>query len=242
LSAARFFVEGVHELGDVVALDGGDAHKVLDVLRMREGDELEIVDSASRRFKAVISIDRRSVRAELHECVNTHHAPVPQVTVAQAIPKGQKMDFVVEKLTELGVAQILPLHSERTVVTEVGDQKLERWRRLAKTAAQQCGRTDIPQIPKPVSLKDLTTAFASYDAVLFPWELADASPLHDVLPALVRGARRVLAIVGPEGGFSHEEAAASKAAGAHLLHLGPRILRTETAGLVLLAILNYLWV
>jgi 16S rRNA (uracil1498-N3)-methyltransferase len=237
--ASRFFVEGKHEKGDVVELDGGDAHKIVHVLRMREGDEIEIVDSAAQRFSAALAIDGRSVRAMLSERKASARRVLPQITVAQGVPKGQKMDFVVEKLTELGAARIIPLQSERTVVTDVGENKLERWRRLAKTAAQQCGRDDIPEIVPPQRFADLCASFANYDLVLFPWELAAGAPLRERLPELVAAATSILIAIGPEGGFSHVEAEAAESAGAQLISLGSRILRTETAALVVLALIAY---
>lgn len=221
-------------------MSGSDAHKIVSVLRMRDGDEIEIVDSAAQRFLAAIAIDGRAVTATLQQMKASQTAPALQVTVAQGVPKGQKMDFVVEKLTELGAAEIVPLQSERTVVTDVSAKKIERWRRLAKTAAQQCGRDNVPRIGDPQSFSDLCRSFPNYDLVLFPWELADRTVLRERLPQLVRDAKRVLVLVGPEGGFSHAEADAAQSAGAHLLSLGTRILRTETAALVVLALLNYL--
>lgn len=207
---------------------------------MREGDTIEIIDSAAQRFTATLTIDERSIRAELGERIGSCASALPHVSVAQGVPKGQKMDFVVEKLTELGAAEIIPLQSERTIVNGVSENKIERWRRLAKTAAQQCGRDDIPRIADPLTFADLCATFAAYDVVLFPWELADRAPLRDRLPALVADARRILVIVGPEGGFSHAEAAAAQSAGAKLISLGSRILRTETAALAVLAVVNYL--
>lgn len=220
-------------------MSGSDAHKIVSVLRLRDGDEIEVIDSAAQRFTAVITVDGRNVTAALRERKQSRDSTVLHVTVAQGVPKGQKMDFVVEKLTELGASQILPLQSERTVVTDVSANKIERWRRLAKTAAQQCGRDEVPRVGGPVQFADLCETFSGYDAVLFPWELADRVPLRERLPELVRDARRVLVLIGPEGGFSHAEADAAQSAGAKLISLGSRILRTETAALVVLALLDY---
>lgn len=207
---------------------------------MREGDCIEVIDSAAQRFSATLEIDGRNIHARLGERSTHTTTALPHIAVAQGVPKGQKMDFVVEKLTELGAAEIIPLQSERTIVTDVSENKIERWRRLAKTAAQQCGRDDIPQIADPRTFADLCAAFAAYDVVLFPWELADRAPLRERLPGMLAGARRILVLVGPEGGFSHAEAGAAQSAGAQLISLGSRILRTETAALVVLAVLNYL--
>jgi 16S rRNA (uracil1498-N3)-methyltransferase len=210
------------------------------VLRKRDGDDVEVIDSAAQRFNARLEIDGRTARAELVDLRESPKTAMPRITVAQGIPKGQKMDFVVEKLTELGVEAIVPLQSERTIVPEPGANKLERWRRLAKTAAQQCGRAEIPQIDEPVALEELLTRAGNFDVVLFPWELADRVPLRDRLPGLIADAKRVLVIVGPEGGFSHAEAQAAQDAGAQLVSLGERILRTETAALVAVALIAYL--
>lgn len=207
---------------------------------MHDGDRIEVIDSAAQRFDATVHVDGRIVTAHLDELIEAaRDAGIPQVVIAQGVPKGQKMDFIVEKLTELGVASIVPLQSERTVVSDVSPNKLERWRRLAKTAAQQCGRATIPAIEDPRALHALLPRVGEFDAALIPWELAEPAPLRERLPHLLEGARRVLVIIGPEGGFSHEEVAAAQAAGAHAISLGKRILRTETAGLAALAIIGY---
>jgi 16S rRNA (uracil1498-N3)-methyltransferase len=207
---------------------------------MRDGDAIEVIDSAAQRFHATVQLDGRSATAHLDALLEAGgDAGIPEIVVAQGVPKGQKMDFIVEKLTELGVAAIVPLQSERTVVSDVSPNKLERWRRLAKTAAQQCGRATIPLIEDPANLEQLLSRADAFDAVLLPWELAEPVPLRERLPALLEGAKRVLLIVGPEGGFSHAEAAAAQAAGAHAISLGKRILRTETAGLAAVAVIGY---
>lgn len=223
-----------------MTFDGADAHKIVSVLRMRGGDRIEVIDSAAQRFRATVQVDGRSAAAHLDEMIEAGgDAGIPEIVVAQGLPKGQKMDFIVEKLTELGVAAIVPLQSERAVVSDVSPNKLERWRRLAKTAAQQCGRATIPVIENPATLEGLLADVNEFDLALIPWELAEPAPLRERLPALLEGVKRVLLIIGPEGGFSHAEAAAAQAAGAHAISLGTRILRTETAGLAAVAIIGY---
>ena len=224
----------------MVTLPADDAHKIRNVLRLNEGDPLEIIDSAAQAFVAAVHHDDRRVHARLCASIYRERLAFPDVTVAQALPKGNKMDFVVEKLTELGVAAILPMQTQRTVVSGIGPQKLERWRRLAKTAAQQCGRDDVPQVAEPVDLGGVLQMFQRYDRVLLPWELADRIPLREQLPELLSRARTLLVLIGPEGGFSHDEADAARSFGAHTIWLGDRILRTETAGLVMLAIIGYI--
>jgi 16S rRNA (uracil1498-N3)-methyltransferase len=233
-------VPGRFAPGESLELTGGDARKIITVLRKKTGDAVEIIDSAAQRFAATLEIDNRRVTAMLGEAIAGVSNGRLKLCVAQAVPKGQKMDFVIEKLTELGVAEILPFYSERSVVEDTGVAKLERWRRLAQSAAQQCGRDTLPVIRDPQRFADIVARFPDYDTVLFPWELAESGPLRERLPALVEHSGPVLMLIGPEGGFSSDEAAAAQAAGAHLISLGSRILRTETAALVLASILNYL--
>lgn len=239
MGAAQFFVEGAYAAGQTVAITGGDAHKIVHVLRKRSGDRVEVVDSRAQRFDATLAIDGDSVRAELGAPAASAERDGFQIVVAQGLPKAQKMDFVVEKLTELGAQTIVPLISERSVALEPGENKLERWRRLAKTASAQSGRDRVTQIAAPVSFDELLAAFRDYDCVLFPWELAEQVALNTVLPQIIRNARRVLVVIGPEGGFSHAEAERARESGAHVIGLGSRILRTETAALVVVAVLNY---
>lgn len=150
------------------------------------------------------------------------------------------MDFVVEKGTELGVESFLPFYCERSVDRRVGAEKLARWKRLARAAAQQCGRTSVPAIADPLDFESLLMQFSRYDAVLFAWELAEPEPLCDRLAELLPAAGRALVVVGPEGGFTHDEAERAARGGAHLLWLGPRVLRTDTAALVVLAVIGAL--
>ncbi|GAC1303922.1 MAG: 16S rRNA (uracil(1498)-N(3))-methyltransferase [Vulcanimicrobiaceae bacterium] len=222
----------MHAVGDLVRLPGDDARKLLVVLRAQDGDAVEIVDSGGRSFAASLAIDGTFVNAALRAEIAAPARTALAITLAQGIPKGQKMDFVVEKATELGLRAIVPFVAARTVGAGERTGKLERWRRLAKSAAQQCGRADVPDVAAPFAYADLLATFAGYDAVVVPWELADAMPLRERLPELLAGARTALVAIGPEGGFSSDEARAATEAGGRLISLGSRILRTETAGLV----------
>jgi 16S rRNA (uracil1498-N3)-methyltransferase len=240
-SARRFFVEGVRQAGSVVEIGGSDAHKMAHVLHLHPGDAIEVIDSGANAFAASIEELGRVVRVRLIETLAGDHSGVRlQTDVAQAVPKGQRMDFVVEKTTELGAGAIIPFYSERSVARGVGAAKLERWRRIARTAALQCGRRDVPPILDPVSFDELLVRFSEYDLVLFPWELAPPVSLRESLLAALRDARHMLVVIGPEGGFAHDEAEAACERGAKLLSLGPRILRSETAAMVLLAVIDAL--
>jgi 16S rRNA (uracil1498-N3)-methyltransferase len=236
----RFFVEGVHAAGDRVALATDDARKLVTVLRKRSGDRVQIVDSGGVAFAATLDVDGRDVRATLGEILD--RGPVEaslQVTIAQAVPKGQKMDFVVEKATELGAFAIVPVRSARVIGHDTSPAKVERWRRIAKSAAQQSGRARVPAVADVHDTASLLATFARFDRVYVAWELADPAPLRDVFDAELPGASSVMVVIGPEGGFSADEVAAAIGAGARAISLGRRILRTETAALVVLSAILY---
>jgi len=235
----RFFVVGVHAVGDRVTFAADDARKIATVLRGRTGERVHVVDSAGAAFAATLAVAGNVVVGALEERLERGPREAAlRVTIAQAIPKGQKMDLIVEKATELGVAAIVPLRSERVVGERTGDAKRERWERLAKSAAQQCGRTTVPTVTAIAGWDDLLARFGEFDRVYLPWELADVRPLRDVFEADATCAN-VLLIVGPEGGFSSDEVTRAVAAGALAVSLGTRILRTETVALVVLAALRY---
>lgn len=149
------------------------------------------------------------------------------------------MDFIVEKATELGVARIVPLRTERSVATAERAGKVERWRRLARTAAAQCGRSDVPVVDDVTDWLALESRVRAAQLALIPWELAEAVPLRDVLPGLLKGVSGVLVAIGPEGGFAHDEVEQARWWGARPISLGKRILRTETAGVVACSALLY---
>jgi 16S rRNA (uracil1498-N3)-methyltransferase len=220
-----------------VTLSGADARKLTLVLRRASGDPVELSDSAGNTFLGRVRTSGHVVGAELTETLARATEPSLRLVLAQAIPKGAKMDFVVEKATELGVAQIVPLLTERSA-TPPPPARLERWRRLARAAAQQSGRTTVPAVTDPRSL-DAFAARPGADRVLVPWELADRIPLKDRLASLLTGVSAVAIAIGPEGGFARSEVERAVSAGAIPLSLGARILRTETAGLVMLSALLY---
>jgi 16S rRNA (uracil1498-N3)-methyltransferase len=236
----RFFVEGIHAIGERIALAADDARKIATVLRGRSGDRVQIVDSGGSAFSASLAVSGSDVEATLEGLLDRGmRESAVRMTIAQGIPKGQKMELIVEKATELGVAAIVPLRSDRVVGERTGDAKTERWQRVAKTAAQQCGRTVIPTIAPIASWEYVIATFGSYDRVYLPWELADVQPLREIFDADAPGASSVLFVIGPEGGFSSNEAERAIAAGATPISLGTRILRTETVALVVLTAFAY---
>ena len=208
-------------------------------MRLRHGDAIEVFDSTAAVFDARLIVRGATIAAQLHEMIGrAAKEPSIEIAIAQGIPKGQKMDYVIEKATEIGAARIIPLRSER-VIGAAGEGKTDRWRRLAKSAAQQCGRSAVPAIDEETEWEGLLRIAQQYDRILLPWEVAEPKPLRETLPDLIRAAARVLVVIGPEGGFSHEEVERASAAGAVAISLGSRILRSETAGLVIASAILY---
>ncbi len=225
----------------MVEIGGSDARKIVRVLRLQRGDRIEVVDSAAVAFCAAIEDTGKIVRATLVESLARDGGETTlALDVAQAVPKARRMEFVIEKCTELGARAFLPFYCERSAGRHVGSEKLARWRRLARSSAQQCGRRDVPAIRDPEAFDALLERFEGYEAVLFAWELAPRLPLRERLLAALARVERVLLVVGPEGGFTHDEAEAAVRHGASLLSLGRRILRTDTAAVALLAVIDAL--
>jgi 16S rRNA (uracil1498-N3)-methyltransferase len=235
----RFFIEGIHAVGARVVFAADDAHKIVSVLRGRSGDRVDVIDSGGAAFVARLDVAGRAVFAELEAHVESRAASTLAVTIAQAVPKGAKMDYVIEKATELGAHAIVPVRSARVIGGVRGDAKVARWRRIAKAAAQQSGRTSIPDVSDIVSWPALVEMFGAYDRVYVPWELAPPMPVREVFDAEIPAARSVLVAIGPEGGFAADEIDLAVAAGGVPISLGGRILRTETAALVVLSMLAY---
>lgn len=224
-------------IAERVELTRAERHYLLDVLRLGEGDELEVFDGAGGRYRARLEADA-SLRLGPRSADEPSRAPI---ALAQALAKGEKMELVIEKATELGVAQILPFASERSVVRLEGrraEERVERWRRIAASAARQCGRADIPAV-QPVGTLESVLDSASRQGArpLFLWERERERRLSR---ALADFDGPVVLIVGPEGGFSDAEAELARARGAEPVSLGARVLRTETVALAALAVAQFL--
>ncbi|TMB26634.1 MAG: 16S rRNA (uracil(1498)-N(3))-methyltransferase [Deltaproteobacteria bacterium] len=215
-----------------VKLAAEQSRHLVAVLRLQSGAELEVFDGRGGRFRAVLAGDELEIR----EALPSERRRVDAVVV-QALAKGEKMDLVVRKATELGATRVVPLASERAIVRLErvrGEARAERWRRIAQEAARQCGRADVPRVDEPLGwdgLLSLLRAEPDRRALLLdPGE--GAVRLGDA----ARGLSRVLIAVGPEGGFAAEERRRAQENGFLSVAMGPLVLRTETAALAALAV------
>jgi len=250
MSLHRFFLTAPLAENDpaLLPLSDADAHHAVAVLRVRAGEEIEVVEPAPEialwRVRVVEAAADEERGWLVAERVTRLAAPPsgPSVTLFQGVAKGDKMDSIVRQAVEVGAAEIVPVLTMRTVV-KLDERKCadrgERWRRIAESAAKQAHRLRVPDVSDPVKLPDALPLLAEYDAAVVLWEEHHGAGIDAALARVAaehRGNARVAVVVGPEGGFSAEEVAALEVAGAQPASLGPSILRTETAAVVALAI------
>lgn len=241
---SRFYVPTKNIGEREILIDGEEAHHVIDVMRLSVGDNVVIFDGTGTEYSGSIKkIDGRDGRVSVEitsSKTKISEDPV-HVTLAQAIPKKGKMDYIVEKATELGVSCVIPLLTERTIVRpdEAGSgKKTSRWHKIAVEAAKQCGRSDVPDVKEVTFYKDLVRAADGYDLCLLACLTDTTVPLRDSLLGFKAG--RVLVLIGPEGDFSPAEMdMMSSRSNCRSVTLGPRVLKSDTAGLFVLAVLDY---
>ncbi len=248
IKVQRYFVSQEQFKGDTVEITGEDARHIAKVMRGKEGDTFIVSDGREREALVEIrSIDQGVVTTAVVEMLAMTQEPRVKVTIAQSLPKGDKMETVIQKCTEIGAAAFVPFLSERTIVqydAKKEEKRIVRWSKIAKEAAEQSHRNRVPEVGFPIHWKKLLASFSAYDAVYFCYEKEHGLQLRDAVKPWIEktGAaadQQVLLIVGPEGGFSEEECRAAEEAGAVSIGLGRRILRCETAGMVALACILY---
>lgn len=237
----RLFVD--YSLGskDSLSLDEENSRYLSQVLRMKIGEELIVVDSDSVEYTCTISeICKKVVVLDILEGKsNTSETPF-KVTLFQSVSKGERMDYTIQKTTELGVFEIVPVISERVIVKFSGKEtgKIDRWQKIALEASRQSHRGIVPLIKEPMDFSDAVEfAKDNFDLLLFPWEEEGKLGLKEALKGF--SGKSIAVFIGPEGGFSEKEAQIATSNGANSVTLGPRILRTETAGAAVLAMLIY---
>jgi 16S rRNA (uracil1498-N3)-methyltransferase len=246
----RYIVPPAAFRGRTVVVEGDDAFHMARVMRMRPGDRVVVCDGEGREATAVLTrVEPARAEAELEEFRPSAGEPAWTVVIAQSLPKGDKMELIIQKGTEIGAAAFVPFRSERAVVQYDGKQearRLERWRKIAKEAAEQAHRGKLPEVAGVTAWRELLRTFPEYDDVYFCYERRGGEPsaglrtlVRETMSRVPDRPLKLLVVVGPEGGFTEREAAEAEAAGARPAGLGARILRTETAALAALACLMY---
>lgn len=236
----RFYLPGVRDPGAAVSLRGEEFHHLRNVLRLGPGDEIALFDGEGRGFSGrILEVGRSEARIRVGaEEPRSRESPLHLVLIA-ALPKGEKLELVIQKATELGVNIIRPVSSSRSEIRRVpgrDERKLERWRKIAVGACKQSGRSRVPRVDLPVDLPSaLTHPGADLKVVLDAGAEGEPPSFGKVGPVT-----SAILAVGPEGGWSGEERLAFQKAGFLPLRLGPRVLRSETAAIVSTALLQFL--
>ncbi|SHG85518.1 16S rRNA (uracil1498-N3)-methyltransferase [Thermosyntropha lipolytica DSM 11003] len=239
----RFFVSRDNIKGREAFIDKEEAHHIQKVLRLKEGDRITLFDGQGWEYYAFLQgVRDKKLVAWIEEAQKVDNEPPFRVNLVQGIPKGDKMELIIQKAVELGVYSIYPVLTERTVVTLKGEKetrKVERWRQIALEACKQCRRNIIPEIKPVISLRDMLELIAGKPALMF-YENEQYNGIKKVLQEnRDKIKEEVFLLVGPEGGFAPGEADLAREKGIILCRLGPRILRTETASLAGISIILY---
>ncbi|WP_293728240.1 16S rRNA (uracil(1498)-N(3))-methyltransferase [uncultured Phascolarctobacterium sp.] len=237
----RFFIPQLYN--EEMYLEGVDARHIGKVLRMQPGDKLQIVsDDGVSALAQVTSIDGERVYVRCLEKLAESHEPRVKLVLAQGLAKGEKMDFIIQKAVEMGAYSIVPVAMEHSVVRLEGvkaAKKVERWQKIAESAAKQSKRDIIPQV-QPVQTMAQMLANNSCQTKIIAYECEDRLSLKAALrEADAANISELLLIIGPEGGISESELEQARSAGAVPVTLGRRILRAETAGLVAISAIFY---
>lgn len=227
----RFFADENGIVNGCARLEQEDAQHALRVLRLKAGEEVHLFAN-EHAYSAVIAdtSDGVTVRIE-HELPSPE--PTLRVTLYQGVPKGDKMEYIVQKCTEGGVHAIVPVNMPRSVakLDKKDDKKIVRWNRIAREAAKQAFRAHVPQVLPALGYKELCESLKQHELVIVPWEDARDGAIRQVVTDTVHD---LAIVIGPEGGMSDSDVAPLFDMGAKAITLGPRIFRTETAGLAAL--------
>ena len=234
----RSHIEQPLAVGSEIALPEDVAAHLLRVLRLQAGDACVLFNGDGHDYDARISaLGKRDARAQIVDVRHLDNESPLRITLLQGIARGEKMDWILQKATELGVARILPVMSERSEVkldAQRADKRLAHWRGIVVSACEQSGRATVPEIAAPQALAQAAAQRAGRGFILDPFADDTLSSLHDT------GLRECTIAIGPEGGWSPRDREQLIAAGYEGLRLGPRVLRTETAGIAAIAALQAL--
>ena len=240
----RFFVPSDSIKDNKITVRGSDAHHLSHVLRMAKGDEVTLCDMGRREHLCKITgFFEDAVELEIISTKESSNEPTVSVTLYQGLPKGDKLEQIIQKGVELGVCKIVHVEAERSIVKvkDGYEKKLARLNAIALAAAKQCGRAYVPTVEEPMRFKDAIDALKKHRCSFICYEGTDVVPLRTLAEkAFSEGADDIGFYIGPEGGLSEAEISLAKAEGIALCGLGKRILRTETAPLCVLSALMLL--
>lgn len=239
----RFFGRSHNIYEDYIIIDGTDVNHIRNVLRMKPGDRLTVTGGNSREYICAIrEIGQDEVILDIVEEKEADSELPARIHLFQGLPKGDKMDLIIRKCVELGVYEIIPVAMKRSVV-KLDDKKaaarISRWQAISEGAAKQSGRAVIPNVHSVMNFSDAVEYASGMDMKLIPYELFEGMDSAKEFLSGIKAGMDVAVFIGPEGGIDEAELYAAVNAGANPISLGRRILRTETAGMALMAIIMY---
>ena len=240
----HFFVTPDNVADGKIYIEGTDVNHIRNVLRMRPGDELCVNDGAGTEYICEIeNISEGEIVCKIIGTGGTNSEPPVKYYLFQGLPKADKFEFIIQKSVELGAYEIIPVKTARSIVKydeKKAKAKLERWRKISEAAAKQSRRGVIPEVKAIMSFKEAIEYAKALDINLIPYENFKSMDATRAVYEKISPGIKVGIFIGPEGGFEQSEVALACEAGAHQISLGSRILRTETAALSLLSVLNYI--
>lgn len=241
----RFFVKAdqIDEVNQCIRMSGSDVNHLKNVLRMKCGEEVWISDGEKNEFHCKIErFEEDAVFLNILETTTSEYELPNQLYLFQGLPKGDKMELIIQKAVELGVHQVIPVEMKRCVVKldeKKAEKKIVRWQQISESAAKQSKRMLIPEIHSVMNYKEALQMAKKLDMILVPYELANGMKDTRELLKTIKKGQSVGIFIGAEGGFEEYEIEMAMECGANPITLGKRILRTETAGLAILSVLMF---
>lgn len=242
----RFFVQNHQIENNKIIINNEDVRHIKNVLRRNIGDEIEVCNSEKGEcFKAsILEMNEKEIKLEIKQKIDKISESNVHINIFQGLPKSDKMELIIQKSVELGVEEITPTYMKRCVV-KLNDKdkkkKIERWQKISEVAAKQSGRDIIPKINQIKNIKNICEICNEYDIVLVAYESEKENTLKNELKKINRSNTniKIAIVIGPEGGLEDKDVIELKEAGAKVITLGNRILRTETVALAMTSIIMY---
>lgn len=240
----RFYIKTDSINNGRAVITGQEARHLGTVLRLGPGDRVELVDGRGTIAMAEIkTLSHNTAVFTILDSSTPGAEPPVHITLAQGMLKDKKMDMLVRHLTELGICEWVPFYSSRSIPKPDAKRlcsRMERWNKIAREALKQCGRSMLPLIGEPIAFEQLLETVSGYDGKIAFWENATA-PIQSFQTPSPEPIKKIIVLIGPEGGFSSPEIDAAREKGFYACSLGPRILRAETASLTAAALVQYLF-
>lgn len=239
----RFFINPEQTLDESITITGNDVNHIKNVLRMKIGEEIQISDGQDREYYCIIdAIEQERIIAKIVDIEGSTSELSTKVTLFQGLPKSDKMELIIQKAVELGVYEIVPVATKRSVVKlddKKATKKIERWNMIAQSAAKQSKRSIIPKVSNVMSFSQALTYASELEMNIIPYENADGIDKSREIIKSIKGKKSLGIFIGPEGGFEEKEVEKATGIGTNIVTLGKRILRTETAGMAVMSIIMF---